>query len=388
MWGFDRVNAEEAWSLSRGAGITIAVIDTGLDFNHEDIFGNIYTNSAEMDGLAGVDDDGNGLIDDIHGWDFVNSDNDAYDDHGHGTHVSGIAAAVSDNGKGIAGIAPDSKILPIKVLDAFGSGTIQNVIHGIRYAADLGVSVINMSLGIAKRYLSSPLLVEFQNAINYALSRGSLVVTAAGNESVKTSSTAPAGLNNTIAVGATDSLDKKAYFSNKNPDLTAPGVYIASLRSGGGYVYMSGTSMASPYVAGAAALILSYYGSAYATFHYTPEQVYNDVYTRLTNSALDLGKRGYDANFGYGLLDAYKALTIKTNAFFSNVNQSGSGSSFNSTLNFYSTFRSFSIGENTLHFSPEWRTPFTQGNWYRISALESPQPKKKKPSFIRKRFLT
>jgi subtilisin family serine protease len=239
MWGFDRVQAEQAWALSRGAGVTIAVIDTGVDFTHEDLTGNIFNNAGEIAG-DGVDNDGNGYIDDTRGWDFINNDNNATDDNGHGTHVSGIAAAVSDNGKGIAGIAPDAKILAVKVLDASGSGAIDKVIAGIRYAADMGAKVINMSLGIAKRFLSNSLLGAFQSAIDYALGKGAITIVAAGNESVDANTTAPAGLNNTIAVGATDDKNKKASFSNKNPDLVAPGVKIGSTYPGS-YVYMSGS---------------------------------------------------------------------------------------------------------------------------------------------------
>ncbi len=364
MWGFSRVNAEQAWSLSRGAGVAIAVIDTGLDMNHEDILGNVYSNLSELNGLPGVDDDGNGFVDDFRGWDFVNQDNNPTDDNGHGTHVSGIAAAVSDNGRGIAGVAPDAKIIPVKVLDASGSGTIDNVIKGIKYAADLGAKVINMSLGIAKRFLSNPLLQAFQDAVNYALGKGAVVITAAGNESVETSTTAPAGLNNTIAVGATDSRDRKAYFSNKSPDLAAPGVDIGSLYPGNRYAYMSGTSMASPFVAGATALLYSYYGATYAGW--SGSQIYSDVYTRLTRSSTDLGKKGYDSSFGYGLLNAYAALTYTVSGAAATSQDSGvngkpavpgSGAGAAGISGLEGASRLSALVSRSL------------GNWYKIEAL-------------------
>lgn len=365
MWGFDRVKAEQAWAESRGAGVTIAVIDTGLYYDHEDILGNVFTNSGEVPG-DGLDNDGNGYVDDTRGWDFVNNDNSASDDNGHGSHVSGIAAAVSDNAKGIAGVAPDAKILPVKVLDAGGSGTIANVIAGIKYAANLGAKIINMSLGIAKKFLSSSLLGAFQDAVDYALGKGAVTVTAAGNESVDANTTAPAGLNNTIAVGATNDRNRKASFSNKNPDLAAPGVEIGSLYKDGGYVYMSGTSMSSPYAAGAAALIYSKFSSLYSTW--TGSQTYNDIYTRLTRSALDLGKKGYDSSFGYGLLNAYAALTYS----------SGGSSSFTDSSS--SNGQGGGSGNGNLASSSFSETPIYSGlfsgNWYRIGALEN-QPKKK-----------
>ncbi len=381
MWGFDRVKAQQAWSLSRGAGVTIAVIDTGLDFNHPDILGNIYTNTAEMNGIAGVDDDGDGFIDDIHGWDFVNSDNNPADDYGHGTHVSGIAAAAADNNKGIAGIAPDAKILPVKVLGSNGSGTIANVIQGIKYAANLGAKVINMSLGVAKKYLSNPLLVEFQNAVNYALSKGSIVVTAAGNDNIDTSTQAPSGLANTIAVGAIDSTNKKASFPNKDPDLVAPGVDIGSLKMGGGYVYMSGTSMASPYAAGAAALILSRYGSTYKNLNYSSQQIYNDVYMRLTASAVNLGKKGYDSSFGYGLLDAYAALTYNSFAqSLSSSVSSGAGSQTGKGITgfgLYDTLPFHALAEDATTYTGQ---ALSFGNWYRIDALVTRKKKNLTPA--------
>ncbi len=300
MWGFDKVQAEKAWSISRGLNTTVAIIDTGMDFAHVD-GGNIWTNSAEVNGRPGVDDDGNGFVDDIHGWDFVNNDNNAQDDNGHGTHVAGIVNAKANNKEGIAGVAPDAQIMALKVLNAAGSGFISNVIKAIKYAVNKGAQVINLSLGALKKYLSSIDLKNFQSAVDSAKKKGTIVIAAAGNDAIDTSLAAPGGLDNVIAVGAVDSADKRASFSNKNPDLAAPGVMIGSLKLGGGYVYMSGTSMASPYAAGVAALLKSL----------NPKWTYDDIYTRLTRSSTDLGSKGYDSSFGYGLLNAYAALTYK-----------------------------------------------------------------------------
>lgn len=374
-WGLEMVNAQQAWALTRGAGITIAVIDTGLDFKHEDIKNNFFTNEAEVNGLAGIDDDGNGFIDDTRGWDFVNNDNNPADDNGHGSHVSGIAAADSMNSKGIAGVAPDAKVLAVKVLDASGSGIIENVIKGIKYAADLGAEIINMSLGIFKKYLSAPLLASFQAAVDYATHKGSVIVTAAGNEGVDSLTTAPAGLNHTIAVGAVDDSKKRPSFSNKNPDLVAPGVDIYSLKASGGYLSLSGTSMASPFVAGAAALIRAYYDSAYTG--YTGEEIYDDIYIRLTASALELNrKKDYDTNFGYGLLDVYKALMLSPALYFtsagdSSFSKAGAAGTGAAAMLSAAGFESlFSAGAVT---APR----FKSGNWYQISAFKTDSKKRK-----------
>ena len=363
MWGFDKVQAEKAWSISRGLNATVAVIDTGMDFAHVD-GGNVWTNSAEANGLPGVDDDGNGFVDDIRGWDFVNNDNNPQDDNGHGTHVAGIVNAKANNQEGIAGVAPDAQIMALKVLNAAGSGFISNVIKAINYAVKLGVQVINMSLGILKKYLSSIDLSNFQSAVDSAKAKGTLVVAAAGNQSIDTFLTAPGGLNNVISVGAVDSNNRKASFSNKKPDLAAPGVTIGSLKLGGGYVYMSGTSMASPYVAGVAALLKAL----------NPNLTYVDVYTRLTRSSVDLGKKGYDSSFGYGLLNAYGALTY-TPVGAASVPAAIRGLAPKYNLNFLvrGGFSRFSVGSGQAFYP-------IMGNWYqtRYDEEEMLRLKKKK----------
>jgi thermitase len=230
QYGPQNTYTNYAWDYTRGSsGQEIAVLDTGVDYNHPD-----------LDGKT------------IRGYDFVDNDYYPMDLNGHGTHVAGTAAAETNNGTGVAGMAPNTRILAVRVLDANGSGSLADIADGIRYAADQGAEVINLSLGCD---CSTPTL---ESAVNYAWNKGSVIVAAAGNDGVSTTFE-PASYANVIAVGAVDSYDRKASFSNYGTwvDVTAPGVDIASTVPNNGYSYMSGTSMASPHVAGLAGLLAS-----------------------------------------------------------------------------------------------------------------------------------
>jgi thermitase len=228
QYGLFNTYADRAWDVARGSSSQeIAVLDTGVDYNHPDLDGKV-----------------------IRGYDFVQRDNAPMDQNGHGTHVAGIAAAETNNATGVAGMAPNTKILAVRVLDANGSGSLANIADGIRYAADAGAEVINLSLGC------DCATTTLESAVNYAWNKGVVIVAAAGNDGVSTTFE-PASYANVIAVGAVDSNNRKASFSNWGTwvDVMAPGVDIASTYPGNRYVYMSGTSMASPYVAGQAALL-------------------------------------------------------------------------------------------------------------------------------------
>jgi subtilisin family serine protease len=257
FWGLDRVGAPTAWAAGiTGAGITVAVIDTGVDYLHPDIDANIWTNTREIAG-NGIDDDNNGFIDDIRGWDFAYNDNDPSDVNGHGTHVAGTIAA-ENNGFGQIGVAYNARIMPVKVLSDTGSGSFSNVARGIRYAADNGADVINLSLGGTSGSF------ELLEAIRYASSRGSLLLMSAGNSSMTTPGFPAAYASETgLAIGAVDISGTFASFSNQAGSaeidyVTAPGVNVYSLSPNNAYRSLNGTSMAAPHVAGVAALLLSY----------------------------------------------------------------------------------------------------------------------------------
>lgn len=247
-WNLNVIGAPEAWAAGySGQGTLVAVLDTGVDLSHPDLISRLYVNPGEISGNR-RDDDGNGLVDDLHGYDFVDRDGTPADGNGHGTHVAGIIKAV----------APDATILPVRVLGSSGAGRSADVAAGIRYAADMGAKIINLSLG--GTYSS-----VIDAAIDYAQSRGSLIVAAAGNESAGVPSF-PARFSatdsNVLSVGAFGSSSAIAGFSNSVGNsgavqVDAPGVSIYSTYIGGGYATLSGTSMAAPHVAGLAALALS-----------------------------------------------------------------------------------------------------------------------------------
>lgn len=256
-WGLDMVKAPEVWAQGyTGQDIVVAVIDTGVDYNHPDLAANIWVNSGEIPG-NGIDDDGNGFIDDVWGWNFVDNNNDPMDKHGHGTHVAGTIAA-EKNDFGVTGIAHNAKIMPIKVIGDQGWEQYhQDLANGIRYAADNGAHIINLSLRTATD------ISAVKDAIEYAQEKGSIVVMAAGNDGdLQPVYPAYYATDWGIAVGAVDSTNKMASFSNRAGTtlldyVVAPGVNVYSTTPNNTYGYKSGTSMATPHVAGVAALILS-----------------------------------------------------------------------------------------------------------------------------------
>ncbi len=250
-----------------GAGVTVAVVDTGINAEHVDLADQITGNPAEIDGLPGVDDDHNGYVDDYRGWDFVSGDNLPQDGNGHGTHVSGTIAAKGDNSTGVIGVAPESKVMPLRVLGNSGSGYMSDIAAAFAYAGDLGVRVVNASIGGGYSR-------TLENTI--AAHPNTLYVVAAGNDGANAdtdSGSFPCAMPeaNVVCVGATDNRDDLASFSNRGKtavDLFAPGVAILSTYRGStsAYLYLSGTSMATPHVAGAAALALSATPSASTAF--------------------------------------------------------------------------------------------------------------------------
>lgn len=250
------ISAEEAWNISTGSrDVLVAVIDSGVDYRHPDLEANIFINSGEIPG-NGVDDDVNGYVDDVHGWDFANNDDDPLDDNGHGTHVSGTIGAIGNNQIGVVGVNWQVSILPMKFLNASGIGLTSAAIEAIDYSSLMGADIINASWG------GGGFSQALQEAIGAATSGGTLFVAAAGNDGRDTDQTphypSSYDLPGIISVAASNDVDGLAGFSNygiESVDLAAPGVQISSTVPNGGYGVSSGTSMASPHVAGVAALM-------------------------------------------------------------------------------------------------------------------------------------
>jgi subtilisin family serine protease len=269
LWGIKKINCEQAWDYAQGEGVVVAVVDTGIDRDHPDLADNMWTNSHEIPD-NGIDDDENGYVDDVLGWNFCNDTNVPIDDLGHGTHCAGTIAAIGNNGIGVIGVAPQAKIMALKFIASSGSGTTSNAALAICYAAENGAKVISNSWG-ADGVTSNPVI---ENAIDYARSLGCVVVVSAGNSNHDVASVSPAGYAPAITVAALDYQDRRAYFSNfgSGVDVCAPGVDILSLRASGtdlygdgshtvGSIYyrLNGTSMACPHVSGAVAVIMSHH---------------------------------------------------------------------------------------------------------------------------------
>jgi subtilisin family serine protease len=276
QWALDAIRAPGAWELGDASEQVVAVVDSGTQLDHPDLEGAL-----------------------VAGRDLVDGDRVPQDENGHGTHVSGIAAAVAGNGQGVAGVALRGKVMPVRVLDAKGAGSSSAVAEGILWAVDNGATVVNLSLGGTKR---DSVLAK---AVDHALSRGVPVVAAAGNSALDGDPvTYPAALPGVIAVGAVDSNDQRPSFSSTGEHLAlvAPGVGVLSTTLGSGYGSMSGTSMSAPHVAAAAALLRS------AEPALTPAAVHD----RLLRTARDLGPAGFDTSYGWGILDTVAMRTALT----------------------------------------------------------------------------
>ncbi len=299
QWGLSIIHASQAWDSTKGAGVKVAIVDSGVDLNHPDLAANIDHNSNGSVNGYNVFHDTSIFPVGSYGYDASSLPTDK---NGHGTHVAGIVAA-AENGQGVVGVAPKAKIIPVRVLDKDGEGDDLSIAQGIHWAADHGARVINLSLG-------GPSVGSVVNdAIKYARGKGDVIVAAAGNYGKGTISY-PAALPGVISVAATTNTNELASFSNYGSglDVSAPGAYILStlptynvtLNQEGApnnYGYMDGTSMASPFAAGVAALVIANNPG------FTPDQVEQ----KMKSTTLDLGPKGTDTTFGAGLLDAGKA---------------------------------------------------------------------------------
>lgn len=307
MWGMKKINPEGVWSQTTGStSVAVADIDTGVDRNHEDLKDNMWVNTGETPG-NGTDDDANGFVDDYYGWDFVNNDNDPMDDHGHGTHTVGTIMAVGNNGLGVVGVNWVGRIMAIKFLNGSGSGTLNGGASALTYAADMGARLSSNSWGCN---CQSAII---DDAVKYEHDKGMVVVVAAGNSNSDALNFSPASIERATTVGATDVSDAKASFSNYGAkiDVVAPGVDILSTKSslgtvcsstviGTNYCRLSGTSMATPHVAGLAALLLAK----------NPGLTNEEIRQLLRAGADDLGSLGKDNTFGYGRINAANTFTL------------------------------------------------------------------------------
>ncbi len=260
---YQRLNLMKAWDLSRGSHeVVVAVVDSGVDLNHGDLRENLWKNTKEIP-ENGLDDDGNGYIDDYDGWNFADGTNQPMDVDGHGTHVSGIIGAVGDNHLGVSGVNWHVRVLPIRFLDDTGRGDTLNGVKAIVYAVQRGARVINCSWGsYSERSMTSKAM---EDAIRYAADHGVLVIAASGNEKVdndggKTHYPSSVESPGMLSIVASSGSGVKADFSNFgwfSTHLAAPGTQVLSTFTEPPYRYLSGTSMAAPMVSGVAALMLS-----------------------------------------------------------------------------------------------------------------------------------
>lgn len=294
-WGQEITEASSAWNANqKGAGIVVAVIDSGVQRTHPQLRSQMYVNPGEsgLDAQGrdkatnGIDDDGNGLVDDVSGYDFASDSGSVSDGSGHGTHVSGIIAGDSSQGS-IKGIAPNAKILPLDFMTDDGSGNISDAIRAMVYAADRGAKVVNASWG------GAPCSATLQSAIEDLGKRGVLFVAAAGNSGVDITSEpeypAAFDLSNQVTVGASTNRDYMAVFSNYSYSLAhlmAPGTNIWSTYPGSTTYSMNGTSMAAPFVSGAAAVLFGARPNA------TPEQVKSALLTSVDSGPFQVSSRG------------------------------------------------------------------------------------------------
>ncbi len=366
---YDNCNIPQSWDYTVGnEQIIVAIVDSGLHFDHPDLQNNIFINLNEIPD-DGIDNDENGYIDDVNGWDFVNApelgsialgdyleqDNDPEDELNHGTHIAGIISADTNNEEGVSSISWNSKLLIVrsgfKTLDG---GYLQDddAAAGIVYAADMGADVINLSWGDTDY---SQIIAD---ACYYAYNKGSIIVVAAGNEGASPTHQIvyPAQFSTTIAVGAVDKYKNLASFSSygQQLDLVAPGQLVVStydIIPDNYYNEQSGTSMAAPFVTGAIALLLSV----------EPELDFSEVRGRLISSAHDLGEEGFDPIFGNGLLDVYSLLTDDSSPIIEIITpQDNTG--FNSTFDIIGTVQCPNFWRYSVKYTSEEMPTSTDWN--------------------------
>jgi len=359
------IDAPEAWDIETGdPNIIIAVVDTGVDWDHPDLADNIWINTGEIDGNE-VDDDGNGYVDDVRGWDFVSvssgsvypgedpgpRDNDPMDFYGHGTHCSGIIGAVTDNSEGIAGICWNCQVMAVRggYKDTSGKGSLthSDIAAAITYASDNGANIINTSF-------SGPGSSTLKDATDYAYSEGVTLIASAGNDYGKYLKY-PAGYDTVLAISAFDHNDNKANFSTYGHwiDVAAPGASIYSTYFDDTYATFSGTSMAAPHVCGVAGLILSK----------NPAFSNEEVRQVLRVSADDVSTLGWDEESGYGRINAYNALQINS-VCIAKINTPSLNEKIKGTVDIIGT----ASGTNFQYYEVYYGEKITPTSWTQIGS--------------------
>jgi subtilisin family serine protease len=342
QWAFPKLNVEHAWDLSHGEEVVVAVVDSGVDYLHPELSGRMWANPEE----AGQGPD-NGYPGDTMGWDFVANDDDPQDQFGHGTHMAGIIAAETDNGIGIAGVAPAARIMAVRAIAGAGKGNSSTIAAGIVYAADNGARVIAVSSGCIVRCPSDPVV---EQAVRHASAKGALVVISAGNNGDNLAYYSPQNMVDPrpIVVNATDDFDRRESFGNagdfldlaapgggRNPDppVVGPVSNILSLAAsycapivcgpsklvGSGYLRRHGTSMSAAYVAGVAALVLGA----------DPLGNASSARRKLFANAQDFGPRGYDPYFGWGRVTGLNAVADLHRFILARIMAPASGATVN-----------------------------------------------------------
>ncbi len=365
QWALEKIKAFDAWNITQGnPDIKLAIIDTGIDYNHPDLKNKIFLNQGEigLDQLGrdkrfnGIDDDGNGFIDDYMGWDFTDRfgfpfdssagdytdwDNDPFDDQGHGTYISGIAAAQTNNISGIAGTAPDIKLLNIRAFDPNGYGEEDDVAAAILYAVLMNARVINMSFG------DDSFSMVLRDVIRYAHSQNLVLIASAGNRGVS-SPHYPSGYSEVICVGNSTINDVVSPSSNwgSTIDLVAPGTNILTTAKNNSYTSINGTSASAPFVSAAACLILS--RSDFSN---------EEVKQILKSTTDDIGESGWDLKSGAGRLNLFRALNVLAPSIVKFDFPLMDYSTFSDTLNIIATilsayFQSFDLNLG-VGFNPD-----------------------------------
>jgi len=316
QWNLRQIGMESAWAVTTGStSVVVAIIDSGVDYLHPDLASRIGYNLAELYGIPGVDDDLNGYVDDVAGWNFADKNNIPAPGTDHGTHVAGIIGAVANNSIGIAGLDWNCLLFPVRVLNASGSGLTADIIQGVYYSSYMGCKVINMSLGGPPDADPTSYLL----ALNFARLNGSLVVAAMGNKNVG-APYLPAASVDVMAVGATDTLDQRWVWNDSSGsnygshiDVCAPGDHIFSTIPCpscpvGLYDWKTGTSMAAPHVSALAALLLSVRPTL------TPDSLYFYIASGVDDQvgAPSEDTPGWDQYHGWGRINAYRSLSLLT----------------------------------------------------------------------------